>query len=167
MKIIHCADLHLDSKMETNLSAPKAKERKREILNTFERMVDYAQQHAVAAIIIAGDMFDTTRITNFTKTRVLNTIKKYSQIDFLYLSGNHDESNFIDLLEDVPANLKIFGKTWTTFAYPDVKITGVVLTENNYNNLYDTLHLSPADLNLVVFTRANQSICTEKPNRNH
>ena len=45
MKFIHCADIHLDSKMETNLSSQKAKERKKEILNTFERMVAYAVEN--------------------------------------------------------------------------------------------------------------------------
>jgi len=150
MKIIHCADLHLDSKMETNLSPLKAKERKKEILNTFERMVTYAADNAVAAIIIAGDMFDTARITNLTKTRVLNTIQKHPQIDFLYLSGNHDENNFISSIEEVPANLKIFGHDWTTFAYQQIKITGVVLDENNHASVYDTLHLAPQDVNLVV-----------------
>ena len=150
MKIIHCADLHLDSKMETNLSPVKAKERKKEILNTFERMVAYAQANGVAAIIIAGDMFDTARITNLTKTRILNTITKNKNLDFLYLSGNHDESNFINLIEDVPANLKIFGRNWTTFAYDNVKITGVVLDESNGAALYDTLNLNPQDINIVV-----------------
>lgn len=150
MKIIHCADLHLDSKMQTNLSALKAKTRKQEILNTFERMVDYADRENVTAIIIAGDMFDTARITNLTKNRVLNTIKKYPQIDFLYLSGNHDESNCISLLDDVPANLKIFGKTWTNFNYDNLQITGVVLDENNYTSIYDTLSLAPEKLNIVV-----------------
>ena len=28
MKIIHCADIHLDSKMESNLSKEKARERR-------------------------------------------------------------------------------------------------------------------------------------------
>ncbi|MCQ2382581.1 MAG: metallophosphoesterase [Clostridia bacterium] len=150
MKIIHCADLHLDSKMETNLAPAKAKERKRELLNTFERMVAYAEQNGVMAIIIAGDMFDTARVTNFTRTRVLSTIKKYAKIDFLYLSGNHDESNFINLIEDKPVNLKVFGKNWTTFDYPDVKVTGVVMDENNYSTVYDTLTLSADELNIVV-----------------
>ena len=150
MKIIHCADLHLDSKMETNLSVDQAKTRKKEILNTFERMVDYAQHNGVSAIIIAGDMFDTTRVTNLTKTRVINTIKKYPQIDFLYLSGNHDESNFIDLLDEKPNNLKIFGTKWTNFAYPEVDVTGVVLNEDNHVAVYDSLHLSAEKLNIVV-----------------
>lgn len=150
MKIIHCADLHLDSKMETNLSVAQAKERKKEILNTFERMVDYAHTHGVTAIIIAGDMFDTPQVFGSTKSRMLNTITKYPQIDFLYLSGNHDESNFIEALDEVPSNLKIFGVNWTTFSYPEVKITGVVLSDANRKTLYDTLRLSPDDLNIVV-----------------
>ena len=150
MKIIHCADLHLDSKMETNLSPTQAKERKKEILNTFERMVDYAVTQKVDALIIAGDMFDTARVSNATKTRVINTIKKHPQIDFFYLSGNHDESNFIDLIEDMPSNLQIFGHDWTTFACDRIKITGVVLDENNRKTVYDTLHLAAEDVNLVV-----------------
>ena len=32
MKIIHCSDLHLDSKMKSNLDSMKAKERRDEIL---------------------------------------------------------------------------------------------------------------------------------------
>ncbi len=67
MKNIHCADLHLDSKMSANLDKESAKERKGEILHTFGRMVEYAAQNQVAAILIAGDMFDTKNISA-TKT---------------------------------------------------------------------------------------------------
>ena len=35
MKIIHCADLHLDSQMTANLTKEQARERKREIIRTF------------------------------------------------------------------------------------------------------------------------------------
>ena len=37
MKIIHCADLHLDSQMTANLTKEQARERKREIIRTFTR----------------------------------------------------------------------------------------------------------------------------------
>ena len=164
MKIIHCADLHLDSKMETNLSVAKAKERKKEILNTFERMVDYAAEHHVDAIILAGDMFDTERVTNLTKTRVLKVIQKNSQIDFFYLSGNHDESNFIDQIEVVPENLKNFGKTWTSFGCQNIAITGVVLDESNQTSIYDTLNLSPENLNIVVMHGQISSYTTKDKN---
>ena len=38
MKIIHCADLHLDSKLTSNLSKEQARERKNEILDVAERL---------------------------------------------------------------------------------------------------------------------------------
>ena len=74
MKFIHCSDLHLDSKMETNLDVQKAKLRKRELLLNFERLVDYACVNNCDGIIIAGDMFDTSRIKIETRNRVINTI---------------------------------------------------------------------------------------------
>ena len=42
MKMIHCADLHLDSKMESNLDRDAANLRRDELLDTFEDMVTYA-----------------------------------------------------------------------------------------------------------------------------
>ena len=33
MKLIHCADLHLDSKLSANLDREKARERKKELSN--------------------------------------------------------------------------------------------------------------------------------------
>ena len=62
MKIIHCADVHLDSRMLRHLSKEQAKERRNEILNTFGQMVTYAAKNDVAAIIIAGDLFETSII---------------------------------------------------------------------------------------------------------
>lgn len=151
MKFIHCADIHLDSKMESNLSPLKAKERRNEILDTFERLVAFADENHVDGIIIAGDMFDTARVRNSTKERVINLIKKKPQIDFLYLNGNHDEKNFISLLaEDKPDNLKVFGDKWTTFAYGNIKITGATLDKNNVANIYNTLSLNVTDFNIVV-----------------
>ena len=96
MKIIHCSDLHLDSKMETNLDKERARERKNEILLTFERMVQYAKENNVKIIIIAGDLFDKKAVTVKAKKTVKNAIISNPEIDFVYLKGNHDEAGFID-----------------------------------------------------------------------
>ena len=45
MKMIHCADLHLDAKMKTHLDGMQAKERRLELLGTFGRLVSYAAEH--------------------------------------------------------------------------------------------------------------------------
>ena len=43
LKIIHCADLHLDSGMETRLSPDQAALRRSELLASFLRLVEYAR----------------------------------------------------------------------------------------------------------------------------
>ena len=70
MKIIHCADLHLDSKMESNLDREAAGMRRDELLDTFERMVAYAAEQDVRVILIAGDLFDKPNVRKTAKTRV-------------------------------------------------------------------------------------------------
>ena len=39
MKLIHCADLHLDARMEASLPREKARERRQEVMRTFTRKV--------------------------------------------------------------------------------------------------------------------------------
>ena len=151
MKIIHCSDLHLDSKMETNLSKEKAKERKNEILLTFENMVKYAKQNDVKIIIIAGDMFDKKNVSVKAKTMVRNQIILNPEIDFIYLKGNHDEDFILGEDEDIPSNLKMFNdKNWTTYHYDNITITGIELKNSNNRNIYNSLILDKNEINIVV-----------------
>ena len=150
MKLIHCSDLHLDSAMETNLSAEKAKERSREQRRAFERMARFAVENQVKAIIIAGDMFDTERVTSRTVAFVLDTINNTPEVDFLYLKGNHDEKNPLLNSSTLPQNLKLFSDNWTSFRYENVLVSGIELTEDNANTLYDELSLSGEDVNIVT-----------------
>ena len=135
MKIIHCSDLHLDSKMETNLDKEKARERKNEILITFEKMVNYAKENEVEIIMIAGDLFDKKTISAKARSIVKNAIIANPQIDFLYLKGNHDEAGFIDEDEILPENLKLFNnRNWITYEYGNIAITGI---EFGYQTNYE------------------------------
>ncbi len=149
MKFIHTADLHLDSKIET-LPSEKTKIRREETLRTFERMVDFAIENNVGAVIISGDMFDTARVTLKTKARVLNAINKANGVDFLYLSGNHDDDNFISTIEQLPKNLKIFSDRWMAYRYGDTVVSGVKFTPHNISAVYDTLELNENDINIVA-----------------
>ena len=148
MKFIHCADLHLDSKID-GLPSDKSKIRRDEILRTFECLCDYASVNSVSAVIIAGDMFDTARVTTKTRDRVFNAIKKNFNVDFLYLSGNHDDENFISASETLPENLKVFGESWSNFRYGNVTISGVILNALNSRAIYDMLKLSEQEINIV------------------
>ena len=149
MKFIHCADLHLDSKMD-KLSSEKAKIRREEVVHTFEILTKYAVDNGVKAVIISGDMFDTAKVTIKTREKVMHAISSCPQVDFLYLSGNHDEINFIDNLDNAPSNLKIFLDTWSSFRYDNVVISGIVFTPYNTSTVYDNLSLDANDFNIVA-----------------
>ncbi len=149
MKFIHCADLHLGSKID-NIPAEKSALRRNEIVRTFERLCDYAGDNGVTAVILAGDIFDSPKVGAKLKERFFSAIEKNSQVDFLYLFGNHDADCVIKDAEDIPKNLKFFGYDWTQFRYNNVVISGVKFDGKNGAFIYDTLKLREEDKNIVV-----------------
>lgn len=150
MKIIHCSDLHLDSKMNSNLNKEKQKERRNEILITFQKMVQYAKEMGVKVILIAGDLFDKNKISVKAKNIVKDAILNTPEIDFLYLKGNHDEADFWDEDAEKPQNLKLFCKDgWKTYSYDNIKITGIEFGEKPDYDIYNSLILDKNDVNIV------------------
>lgn len=155
MKLIHCADLHLDSSMTSNLGREKAKERKSELLLTFNRMIQYAKEEKVRAILIAGDLFDKKKVAKTALNTVWQAIIENPQIDFYYLQGNHGVGGLFDGIEDVPANLKLFNEAWSNYAIEDesgkrITINGIELNEGNLAGACDSLVLDVDCFNIVM-----------------
>lgn len=149
MKIIHCSDLHLDSKMEANLDKEKARQRKNEILLSFQNMIDFANKNDVKIIIIAGDLFDKNKVSVKAKNIVRDAIIANPSIDFIYLKGNHDEENFIT--DEIPSNLKLFNAyNWTSYKYENIVISGIEFGIKDNYEIYQSLMLNQNDFNIVV-----------------
>lgn len=149
MRIIHCSDLHLDSKLEANLDKEKAKQRRDEILYSFQNMVNFASNNDVKIIIIAGDLFDKNKVSVKAKNIVRDTILANKNIDFIYLKGNHDEENFI--IDEIPDNLKLFNKNeWVSYRYENIVISGIEFGEKDSYEIYKSLMLNQSDFNIVV-----------------
>ena len=125
MKFIHCADIHADSKMDSHFSAEMAKERREDIVRSFENIAKLSKQNGVRAVLIAGDLFDTKATQQKSiKKQIAYVIKQYPEVDFLYLRGNHDEDVEFAVEENLP-NLKRFSKDkWTQYRYDNVVISG-------------------------------------------
>lgn len=122
MKIIHTADLHLDSTMETHLSPEKAAARKAELLQTFVSMTDYASKNGVSAIIIAGDLFDTAgSCQKRIKQQVFSVIREKSKILFIYTKGNHDKDDSFEKMAEELKNLVVLGKDSSKAVFLDEK----------------------------------------------
>ena len=149
MKLIHCADIHLDSPMQTHMTVRQAAARSAEVLRSFVRMTQYARENGVRAVIIAGDLFDGGRVWERTVDAVLDAMRKTPEVDYLYLPGNHDEAADAFCDRELPGNLKLFGDSWRTYRYEDVAISGAVLGAGG-EEIYRSLPHADGCVNLVT-----------------
>ena len=152
MKILHCADIHLDSKMENRLSPDQARERRNELLEGFHRMISYAGRNNIEAVLISGDLFDRRHIRKVVKEEVKQELTSHGDIDFYYLRGNHDITDFLDDLEEVPANLHLFSADrWTSYQCQDnIVITGREMDAKSQTDLISEMVLDPSKVNIVM-----------------
>lgn len=112
IKILHTADIHLDAPLrslalrdESLRDAVQAATRA-----AFARIVDVALSERVAALLIAGDLFDgrarSARTAAFL-TAQLDRLRA-AEIPVFYIKGNHDAENPITGALDLPDNVHVF-----------------------------------------------------------
>ena len=150
MKIIHCSDLHLDSALRTHLSPEKAKERNAELCASFGRMVCFARQEGVSAVLIAGDLFDSAYASEQTVDYVLEQIQSAPTVTFFCIRGNHDEYHPAFGGIRLPENLVTFSGQWETHCCGDVVITAIEPEGSGWLTLYEDLKLDPQETNIVM-----------------
>lgn len=141
MRFIHCADLHLDSGMESGLPPERAKRRRDELLTAFSAVAGLASELEVTAVIIAGDLFDRKNVSVRARRAFLDTVARTDEVDFLLLRGNHDS----DVLSgcELPSNLHLFGDG-AAFTYGNVNISGTEAPRA------DGLTVKPEMINIAV-----------------
>ena len=147
MKIIHCADVHLGSRMN-KFPKDKADERAREIRASFERMISYAKNEGIDTILLAGDIFDSDRPFKKDKEFFYSAVRRNSEITFFYLRGNHDgKESYTEEIE----NLKTFGDEWTSYTLGwNVVLSGIEIDRSNCLSMYSSLKLDPDNVNIVM-----------------
>ena len=147
MKIIHTSDIHIDSPLTSRLPADKVRQRRRELLQGFGRLVNEARSLGAKAIIIAGDLFDSERISRKALDTAFEIIEGAEDISFFYLQGNHEGDAFLGSGRTLPQNLKTFGKDWTYYSLDGVTIAG---RSEIREGMFESLNLSSGDKNIVV-----------------
>lgn len=187
MRIIHCADIHLDSALTTHLDKERARSRRKEILDTFRRMLIYASENGVQAVIIAGDLFDSETVSSATVNVVLGEIARHNELEVYYLQGNHDPGKSIFAGKIIPENLHTFEDRWTYYrldknagesgydnemlADSNIVLAGIELTADNKNSIYDELSIRESDVNIVTLhgqaqaygiAQGTEDICLDK-----
>ena len=108
MRILHAADLHLDSAF-AGLAEEKAALLRQESRDILRRMVDWANDHAVDVMLLSGDLFDSDRMYSQTARPLAQALARFRGRIFLS-PGNHDfyaPGSGYDAV-DWPENVHIF-----------------------------------------------------------
>lgn len=108
MKILHAADLHLDSSF-VGLNDEQGALFRQESRDTLRRMVDWANDHRVDVMLLAGDLFDSDSLYRQTAQTLALAMGRFKGKIFL-APGNHDPyiSGGVYDAVDWPENVHIF-----------------------------------------------------------
>ena len=147
MKILHTSDIHLDSPLTSRLPSDKVRERRRELLSNFKRLVDEAKAHGAEAIIISGDLFDSNKISRKALDTALDVIEAEGGITFLYLQGNHEGDALVVSGRALPENLKLFSEEWTYHTVGKVTFAG---RNEICEGMFNSLSLPEDGKNIVI-----------------
>lgn len=149
MKLIHCADVHLASALETSLSPARARQRRGELLMTFGDMIRFAVNNGVRAVLIAGDLFDASVVPARAAEHAFDLMRGAPAIDFFYLRGNHDGASFSAL----PPNVFVPKKDgeWMVRRYEEENVTVALCDPPEEDEAYpDRLKLDEKSVNIAV-----------------
>lgn len=147
MKILHTSDIHLDSPLTSRLPSDKVRERRRELLSGFKRLVDEAKLHGAEAVVISGDLFDSQKVSRKALDTAIDVIEAERDISFFYLQGNHEGDALLLTGRELPDNLKTFGKEWTYYKMGNVTFAG---RSEIREGMFDSLTLPPEGKNIVI-----------------
>lgn len=90
IRILHTADLHLGAPLKN--FGDLARERRRDFLKTFDRIITLAIKREVDCLLVAGDLFDATQVDAETVGRVQDGFERLAGrgIRVILIPGTHD-----------------------------------------------------------------------------
>lgn len=109
IKILHTADLHLDSPF-ASLSPPDASSRREKLLEVFTSMTTYACTEKVDLFLIAGDLFDADFVRRETVELICRELAGLPDTFTVISPGNHDPYSPGSVWEkmELPPNVHLF-----------------------------------------------------------
>ena len=129
-KILHTADVHLDSPLRSlALRDPNLRDQVHTATRSaFTRIIDTAIAESVNALLIAGDLFDGAERSARTAAYLTGQLDRLRDggIRVFYIKGNHDAENPLTGELSLPDNVHIFdGRGGKVQLSEDVWIHGV------------------------------------------
>lgn len=126
---IHTGDVHIGKPFKS-LPTYERQIRRKEVLNTFLGIVDYADRQQVDFLFIAGDLLDSDDLTRDELKAMRDAFASVGTIHICIIAGNHDPllgdqnyyekigwSSNVHLLKDKPLHFRdkstvVYGESW-------------------------------------------------------
>ena len=151
VKILHCADVHIGA--SSGIKRLSAR-RKTEVLQTFLRIVSYAEENKADLLLIAGDLFDNHKPSEDFLGQISSAFAKFGGKVFIS-PGNHDfygENTFWANWK-LPENVTVFSNEAEVVELPEsgVKIHGGAFCEVYRNShILNQLNADESMINIAV-----------------
>lgn len=153
IKILHCADIHIGHNFRNYKGLSQV--RRSEIMDTFKDIVKCATEYKSDFILIAGDLFDDTCISD-TEVKQIKSILSNSHCIAVISPGNHDPFSYDSPYNSKwPENVYIFSKpelSYFEFKHLGARIWGCAFTGMYSQGIDLTTNISDNDqlINICV-----------------
>lgn len=155
-KILHIADVHLDSPFSL-FDVKKAQVRRNELRGTFTSIMMYAKTRETDIVIIAGDLFDSEFVTKDTVNLIVSQFEDNPSCKFVITPGNHDPITLQSayMKTKFPDNVYIFSsEELEKISFDDigVDVYGYAFTSKEYmkNPLEKRVKLDMEKINILA-----------------
>ncbi len=110
MKLLHTADIHLDSPLRSLALRERGLRDRTASRTALTRIVDMALAEDVAALLISGDLFDGAERSARTAAFLTLQLERLRErgIRVFYVKGNHDAENPLTGELSLPGNVRVF-----------------------------------------------------------
>ncbi len=157
VRILHTSDIHLEKILtKTSYSSKFSEERRSDLWETIERLLEYAKDNKVDLVLIAGDLYENEYFGLNHVYKLFEIFKRYSPLEIVLLAGNHDrhlkDSVFNKL--DIPNNLNLISSDSLDYVYYptlNTRVYGIGWENDTYYNFQiDHFSLNCEFINILM-----------------
>ncbi len=126
ISFVHISDLHLGLKFENaSFSLAKGEQRRRELVETLYRVIDYIAVHEIDFLFMTGDAFESSYIRAIDLADINYNFARIADCHIVIIAGNHDPLSNSKLYEKMAwrDNVHIIKEEFEPLVFADKKCT--------------------------------------------
>lgn len=146
VKLVHCADIHLDTPFTSlGQETDRSVQRRHELKLAFKRIISAAKERHAELLLISGDLYEHDYVRKSTIRFVCDEFESIPETRVLIIPGNHDPAVSGSFYRGFawPGNVTVFSGGSTVLRLPD---PGVCI----YGSIPVNSEVNPSDINILM-----------------